>query len=400
MQNSPAKSDASATNAPKLDDLDTVWLEEPSDEAPSVGAIDQTLLPAELAIESLTCKEDVWRAIKRLEVRGAPAIGVCAAFGAYVDAWRLAHGSDARATNEIAPFLRAFEDDCDYLAGCRPTAVNLSWALRRMRTAAIAAAEKPDASVADVVRALRHEATAIRDEDVRACRAIGEHGARLLRKLRDARDGGATAAGGDCPSEQGIIEGSTGVLGILTHCNAGRLATVRYGTATAPLYIGREQGIRFKVFCDETRPLLQGARLTAYELQAAGFDTTVLCDNMSASLMASGAVDAVLVGCDRVAANGDVANKIGTSMVALAAARYGVPFYVCAPTSTIDLATPTGDDIVIERRDSNEVTDLWYARRMAPEGVGVYNPAFDVTPHDLITAIITEHGVWRPGVGN
>ena len=376
-----------------LDALDTVWLEEPSGEAPSVMAIDQTLLPGELVVESLACKEDVWRAIKRLEVRGAPAIGVCAALGAYVDAWRLAEYGAFGAiwpddTGNVDAFLARFSADCDYMAGCRPTAVNLSWAIDRMQKAAEAAAEKPGASVSDVVGALRHEALAIRDEDVRACRAIGEHGAELLANLQ-----------ADHSKPSSSQAETDGVLGILTHCNAGRLATVRYGTATAPLYVGREQGMRFRVFCDETRPLLQGARLTAYELRAAGFDTTVLCDNMSASLMASGAVDAVLVGCDRVAANGDVANKIGTSMVALAAARYGVPFFVCAPTSTIDLATPTGADIAIEQRGGGEVTDLWYARRMAPEGIGVYNPAFDVTPHDLVTGIITEKGVLRPPFG-
>ena len=184
--------------------------------------------------------------------------------------------------------------------------------------------------------------------------------------------------------------------GILTHCNAGRLATVRYGTATSPLYQAHERGMNIKVYCDETRPLLQGARLTSYELFSAGIDTTLICDGMSASLMRDKKIQMVIVGCDRVAANGDVANKIGTSMVAAVAHHYGVPFYVAGPSSTVDLDTPTGRDIVIEQRDGAEVTDMWYEHPMAPEGVGVYNPAFDVTDHELIAGIITERGVLRP----
>ena len=183
--------------------------------------------------------------------------------------------------------------------------------------------------------------------------------------------------------------------GILTHCNAGQLATCKYGTATAPIYLGQERGYNFHVFADETRPLLQGARLTAYELLSAGVDVTLICDNMSAAVMRNGFINAVLVGCDRVAANGDVANKIGTSVVAAVAARYNVPFYVCAPTSTIDMNTPTGADITIEQRPEHEVTDMWYKERMAPKGVKVFNPAFDITDHDLISAIVTERGIAR-----
>ena len=183
--------------------------------------------------------------------------------------------------------------------------------------------------------------------------------------------------------------------GLLTHCNAGQLATVKYGTATAPMYLGQERGYHFRIFSDETRPLLQGARLTSFELKESGLDVTVICDNMSASVMRKGWVNAVFVGCDRVAANGDTANKIGTSMVALAAKRYGVPMYICAPTSTIDLNTPTGKEIHIEERPASEVVEMWYEKPMAPEGVKVFNPAFDVTDHDLIAGIVTEYGIAR-----
>jgi methylthioribose-1-phosphate isomerase len=202
------------------------------------------------------------------------------------------------------------------------------------------------------------------------CRAIGEHGVSLLK-----------------PG-----------MGILTHCNAGRLATAGIGTALAPIYVGHERGYDFKVYCDETRPLLQGARLTAWELSSASIDTTLLCDNMAASLMAAGKIDAIFVGCDRCAANGDIANKIGTFSLAINAKRFGIPFYVCLPSSTIDMNCPTGADIIIEQRASQEVTEMWYEKRMAPVGVKVYNPAFDVTPNELITAIITEDGVWIPTV--
>ncbi|MFA6734135.1 MAG: S-methyl-5-thioribose-1-phosphate isomerase, partial [Sphaerochaetaceae bacterium] len=204
-------------------------------------------------------------------------------------------------------------------------------------------------------------------EDIAVCHAIGEYGLTLIKD-------------GD---------------GLLTHCNAGRLATVKYGTATAPMYLGAERGMHLHIYADETRPLLQGARLTAFELHAAGLDVTLECDNMSASAMREGKINAVFVGCDRVAANGDFANKIGTSMVALAAKRYGIPFYCCAPTSTIDLATPDGTKIPIEQRPAEEVTTMWYQHRMAPEGIKVYNPSFDVTDHDLVTAFVTEKGIAR-----
>lgn len=224
----------------------------------------------------------------------------------------------------------------------------------------------PDSTCQAWKKLLRHEAAKIREEDAAACRQIGEH---MLARLRPG-------------------------MGILTHCNAGHLAVSELGTALAPIYLGQERGYGFRVYADETRPLLQGARLTAYELRKAGVDVTLICDNMAASLMRKGCIDAVIVGCDRVAANGDVANKIGTLGVAILAHHYGVPFYVLGPTSTIDMNCPTGDSIVIEERAAEEVTEMWYAHRMAPKGISVYNPAFDVTPHELITAIVTEKGVF------
>ena len=225
-----------------------------------------------------------------------------------------------------------------------------------------------DKSVAEIKQLLKEESVEIQDEDIRVCKAIGEYGLTLVKP-------------GD---------------GILTHCNAGKLATSKYGTATAPIYLGQERGYNFRVFADETRPLLQGARLTAFELQSSGVDVTLICDNMSATVMKNGWVDAIFVGCDRVAANGDTANKIGTSVVAAVAKQYNVPMYIAAPTSTIDMNTPTGDQIKIEQRKPEEVTEMWYKERMAPEGVKVFNPAFDVTDHELIAGIVTEFGIARP----
>jgi methylthioribose-1-phosphate isomerase len=317
---------------------DTVALDEPNN---ALVIIDQTALPGELKLLSLTRLEEFTDAIKTLKVRGAPAIGVAAAFGLYL-------AVKARGFERLGEIKAA-------LAASRPTAVNLFWALDRMERRA----------AAQNIQALRDEAVAIRDEDVAACRAIGEHGAALL------RDG----------------------MGILTHCNAGSLAAVRHGTALAPIYAGLERGKKFTVYVDETRPLLQGARLTAYELQAAGVDPILICDNMAASVMQKGLVQAVLTGSDRVAANGDVCNKIGTSGLAVLAKFYGIPFYVCAPMSTVDMDTPAGADIEIEERDGYEVTGMWYEKPMAPEGVRVYNPSFDVTPGGLVTAIITEQGI-------
>ena len=317
--------------------------------------IDQTLLPNEVKYLSLRETPEICEAIRLLRVRGAPAIGVAAAFGAYLAAY---YAPDAGLEN-------TFLDACDQLAASRPTAVNLFWALDRMRSAfAKVSAKSPD----EIRSALRAEAQAIMDEDIEISRSIGRFGLGLLR-----------------PG-----------MGILTHCNAGTLATAKYGTALAPVYAALDAGLSsLRVYCDETRPLLQGARLSAFEMVSAGVDTTLLCDNMASSLMKAGKVDIIFVGCDRVARNGDAANKIGTSGVAILAAHYGIPFYVCAPSSTIDPAIATGADIPIEFRSPEEVTELWYQKRMAPEGVKVYNPAFDVTDAALITGIITERGLVR-----
>lgn len=337
----------------------------------SVVIIDQTKLPGKIEIIKLYTAREIWDAIYLLKVRGAPAIGVAAAFGLYVLAVRIYKEGGLKKTEDgktdFEAFYEKFREQKDYLNSSRPTAVNLSWALKRMEDVCLKAGKKDGKSVEEIIDILHREAAAIKEEDIRMCKAIGEFGLSLLKP-------------GD---------------GILTHCNAGQLATSKYGTATAPIYLGQERGYRFHVYADETRPLLQGARLTAYELQASGVDVTLICDNMSAMVMKNGWVNAVFVGCDRVAANGDAANKIGTSVVAAVAKRYGVPFYVCAPTSTIDYDTPTGNEIKIEERPAEEVTRMWYKEPMAPEGVKVFNPAFDVTENELITAIITEYGIAR-----
>ena len=335
-------------------DYDTVRLD---DENNAVVIIDQTKLPGKIEIISLHTAQEIWNAIYLLQVRGAPAIGVAAAYGIYVLAKRMD-------TEDYDTFYREFVRQKEYLDSSRPTAVNLSWALNRMQRVVEAHSGE---TVAQIKEALHRESVAIQEEDIWVCRMIGEHGLTLVKP-------------GD---------------GILTHCNAGQLATSKYGTATAPIYLGEERGYHFRVFADETRPLLQGARLTAFELQSSGVDVTLICDNMSATVMKNGWVNAVFVGCDRVAANGDAANKIGTSVVAAVAKYYGVPVYICAPTSTIDLNTPTGAEIKIEQRPAEEVTEMWYKERMAPEGIKVFNPAFDVTDHELIAGIVTEYGVAR-----
>ena len=335
-------------------DYDTVRLD---DENNAVVIIDQTKLPGKIEIISLHTAQEIWNAIYLLQVRGAPAIGVAAAYGIYVLAKRMD-------TEDYDIFYREFVRQKEYLDSSRPTAVNLSWALNRMQRVVEAHSGE---TVAQIKEALHRESVAIQEEDIWVCRMIGEHGLTLVKP-------------GD---------------GILTHCNAGQLATSKYGTATAPIYLGEERGYHFRVFADETRPLLQGARLTAFELQSSGVDVTLICDNMSATVMKNGWVNAVFVGCDRVAANGDAANKIGTSVVAAVAKYYGVPVYICAPTSTIDLNTPTGAEIKIEQRPAEEVTEMWYKERMAPEGIKVFNPAFDVTDHELIAGIVTEYGVAR-----
>ena len=334
---------------------DTVALDEKEN---ALVIIDQTLLPGEVKMLSLRRQEDIREAIYMLRVRGAPAIGVAAAIGLYLAALEI----DTDSADEFFGRLAAAKA---YLAAARPTAVNLFWALDRMERAALACREKP---IGEIKARLRDEAVRIREEDIETCRKIGENGLTLLRN--------------GC--------------GVLTHCNAGQLATTRYGTALAPIHLGRERGWNFRVFCDETRPLLQGARLSAYELMADGVDTTVICDNIASQVMKNGWVDAVLVGADRIAANGDACNKIGTSGVAILARHYGVPFYVLAPLSTIDRTLATGAEIPIEERRGAEITEMWYASPMAPSGVKTYNPAFDVTDASLITGIVTEKGVLRP----
>ncbi|MBO4890270.1 MAG: S-methyl-5-thioribose-1-phosphate isomerase [Lachnospiraceae bacterium] len=328
------------------------------DEAKEIVIIDQTKLPGQKRMLRLSLPEQFYNAIKRLEVRGAPAIGVFAAFAAYLCACRIKE-------TDYESFYKAFVKDKEYLNSSRPTAVNLSWALEKMD---MVVRDNSAKSIPEILDALRKEALMIRREDEAACRAIGENALTLLK-----------------PG-----------YGLLTHCNAGQLATSKYGTATAAMYLGHERGYDFHIYCDETRPLLQGARLTAYELAAAGMDVTLECDNMVGALMASGKIDAVLVGCDRVAANGDTANKIGTSVVATVAKRFDIPFYVCGPMSTIDASIASGADIPIEERPGEEVTTMWYERPMAPSGIKVFNPAFDVTDHSLITAIITETGIFYP----
>jgi methylthioribose-1-phosphate isomerase len=319
--------------------------------------IDQTLLPNEVRYVDAADIATMWEAIKVLRVRGAPAIGVAAAFGIYLGV----RNSDARTH---ADFLGAVRSAKQYLDSSRPTAVNLFWATERM---ARLVAGMPHAYVAEAKAALLREAQTVLDEDAAMCRAMGEFGAQFI------RDGDAW----------------------LTHCNAGALATAGVGTATAAFYVAHEQGRRFRVYADETRPLLQGARLTAWELQQAGVPVTVITDNMAATVMAQGRIQGIIVGTDRLCANGDFANKIGTLGVAILAKEFGVPFYVAAPSSSIDLALADGSRIPIEERGAEEVSN-GFGRRTAPVGVDVYNPAFDVTPHRYLTAIITERGVVRP----
>ncbi len=416
----------------ELAGTDTVALNAAED---AVVIIDQTCLPNEFRLLELREVNDMRDAIRRLAVRGAPAIGVFAALSMYVLSKTFFSGASKE------EFFADFKKAKTILNGSRPTAVNLSWALNRMEKALLRAEAKltgtfvtkegefrrglyksvdakasggsgegqeeiatvketaaenvtaegdgiaketaVEAAAAETataeapgntdfrewyVAALRKEAVSIYEEDIEVCRRIGSFGVDLINP-------------GD---------------GILTHCNAGRLATIRYGTATAPMYMAKEKGYKFRVYCDETRPLLQGARLTALELTAAGMDTTLICDSMSAGLMKKGRIKAVFVGCDRVALNGDVANKVGTGALAVLARHYGIPFYVCAPLSSVDPSTSDGDYIEIEERSPEEVTELWFEKRMAPEGVKVYNPAFDITDHSLITAFVTEEGLVLP----
>jgi methylthioribose-1-phosphate isomerase len=324
----------------------------------TVVMIDQRKLPTREVYVTCKTPHDVAKAIKTMVVRGAPAIGVSAAYGLALGVRRSAAAGTKQLTTE---FLK----DCDLLAGTRPTAVNLFWAIDRMKRV-FSERVRAGASVADLRDVMLAEAQAIHDEDVENCRAIGRHGGALV------------------PHEAGI----------LTHCNAGALATAGYGTALGVIRGAIEQGRQVKVFADETRPVLQGARLTAWELVRDGIDTTVISDNMAAVLMRQGRINFIVVGADRIAANGDAANKIGTYTVAVLAKEHGVPFYVAAPLSTIDLQTPDGDAIPIEERHHKEVTHVG-TTQIAPAGAKVFNPSFDVTPHRLIAGIITEKGVAR-----
>jgi methylthioribose-1-phosphate isomerase len=324
-----------------------------------VSFIDQTKLPLEESYVLATTYEQVADVIVTMVVRGAPAIGVSAAYGIALGA----QNTQAKSAQEFAP---EFDRICGRLAGTRPTAVNLFWAIDRMKKL-FAGLLAEDATIAQVQQKILAEAHAMYDEDIAACKTMGAFGGALL------------------PQEGGV----------LTHCNAGALATCGYGTALGVIRSAVEQGKQIHVFADETRPFLQGARLTAWELMADGIPTTVICDNMAASLMKAGRIQAVVVGSDRIAANGDVANKIGTYNVAILAKEHGVPFYVAAPWSTVDMATATGDAIPIEERPQVEVTHHG-GKQLTPHGVGICNPAFDVTPAKYVTAIITERGVLRP----
>ena len=328
-----------------------------------VVMIDQRKLPGQEVYVECRTALDVARAIERMVIRGAPAIGVAAAMGLALGVMR----ARAQGTSTLA---REFYRLCDRLAETRPTAVNLFWAIDRMKRV-FSEAARSGWSREEIGERLVAEAQQIHDEDVATCRALGDHGAAVL-------------------PERGRV---------LTHCNAGALATGGYGTALGVVRTAVAHGKRIAVYADETRPFLQGARLTAWELLNDGIETTVIADGMAGSLLRAGTVDVVIVGADRVAANGDVANKVGTYPVAVLAHRHAVPFYVAAPTSTIDLGTPHGSAIPIEERNGREVTHLG-SSRVAPEGAGVWNPAFDVTPHDLITGIITENGICRAPYGD
>jgi methylthioribose-1-phosphate isomerase len=323
-----------------------------------VRLLDQTLLPTVEEYRECRRIDEVWEAIRSLRVRGAPAIGVAAAMGLVLGLQNALHGTRGS-------FAARLKEVADYLRTSRPTAVNLFWALDRMEKCVRPYVEKEPP--AELLKMLLQEALAIEEEDCRMCHAIGQAGAGLIR------------------------EG----YGVLTHCNAGGLATADYGTALAVMFTAAEQGKTFRVFADETRPLLQGARLTTWELQQRGIDVTLICDSMAAQVMKEGRVHLVITGADRIAANGDTANKIGTYGLAILADAHGIPFYVAAPSSTFDLSLPTGDAIPIEQRDPGEITH-YMGRQTAPAGVHVYNPAFDVTPARFLRGIITEKGLIEP----
>jgi methylthioribose-1-phosphate isomerase len=324
-----------------------------------VTIVDQTLLPTNLVYKKINTIEEMWDAIKVLQVRGAPAIGIAAAYGLYLGIRTI---QDSVSLEE---FNRILKQKADYLASSRPTAVNLFWALNRMQKFAL---NLPDSlGIVDRKKEILGQAHKILEEDRLMCRAIGNFGFELIKNCK----------------------------AVLTHCNAGGLATSEYGTALAPIYVGAEKGTVIHVFSDETRPLLQGSRITAFELAAANIPVTMICDNMAATVMARAMVQTAIVGADRIAANGDTANKIGTYGVAIIAKAHGIPFYVAAPSSTFDLTISDGSKIPIEERPREEITNA-FGKQTGPDNVPVFNPAFDVTPNNLITAIITEKGVLYP----
>lgn len=323
----------------------------------SLIILDQTLLPEKEIFITITKEEDLKNAIKLLKVRGAPAIGIAAAIGTAV----ILESFETQTTTQ---FKAEFERLTNGLIQLRPTAVNLKNALERLEK--IVSKTNPQSNVSELKSLLIKEALKIKEEDIAANIKMAHFALTLLK-----------------PGET-----------ILTYCNAGHLAVSRYGTALSPIYLAKEQGIDIKVYVCETRPLLQGARLTCYELKKAGVDFTLICDNMVAHLISLGKIDAVITGCDRIAANGDTANKVGTHTVSICASHYNVPHYIIGPSTTIDVNCPSGSEIKIEERDSAEVTEMWYNKRMAPPEIKVFNPAFDVTPGELISAIITETGIY------
>ena len=320
--------------------------------------LDQTRLPNYIEYMEVSTPEACWEAINSLRVRGAPCIGIFAAYSMYI----LAKDYPEK---DFDSFYAHFRKDMEYLNSSRPTAVNLSWALKRVEGIVLQAKENP---VSEIIRLMKKEAISIHEEDIAMNRKISEYGLSLLKD-------------GD---------------GVLTHCNAGPIATSRYGTAQGPFIMAAERGMNIHVYADETRPLLQGARLTSFELYNAGVDVTLICDNMASIVMKQGKINACFVGCDRIAANGDFANKIGTSGVAVLAKYYGIPVYSLGPSTTIDMACPDGDHIHIELRDPEEIKTKYYAEPMAPAGVKCFNPSFDVTDHTLLSGIVTEKGIVRP----
>ncbi|KFN03428.1 S-methyl-5-thioribose-1-phosphate isomerase [Bacillus clarus] len=320
----------------------------------TIAVLNQTKLPHVTEYKTLTNIEDVWKSIVMLEVRGAPAIGIVAAFG-------LALAAKKYNVTNIDEFQKKFNRDCNYLGTSRPTAVNLFWAIDRMREVS-----KDITTIKDVQKILEEEALRIQQEDEDVCRSIGEHALTCFK------------------------DGDT----LLTICNAGSIATARYGTALAPFYIGKEKGIHLHAYACETRPVLQGGRLTTWELKQADIDVTLITDNTAAHAIRTKEINAIIVGADRIVANGDTANKIGTLNLAILAKYFRIPFYVAAPRSTFDITKQTGTEIVIEERDETEVTKI-FGKQVAPIGTPVYNPAFDVTPNELITGIITEKGILR-----